>query len=52
MNENQSDCHRSVQQRFRVLMNHGVGPDLNRPTMPAERGEGGGGVGSHTTLVI
>jgi hypothetical protein len=36
MNENQSDCHRSVQPRFRVLRNYGSRPSLSKPTMPGK----------------
>jgi hypothetical protein len=48
MSENQSDCHKSVRQRFRVLSNYGIGPGLSGPTMPARVRERGGGF--HHTL--
>jgi hypothetical protein len=35
-NENQLDCHSSMQQQFRVLRNYGTGPSLSRPTMAAK----------------
>jgi hypothetical protein len=41
ISENQSDCHRSVWQRFLVLRSYGTRPGLNRPTMPAKAGERG-----------
>ncbi len=49
MNENQSDCHRSLQQRFRALRNelrYWTNPD-NPDRQARERG-----VGSHPTPVM
>ncbi len=34
--ENQSDCHRSVQQQFRALTNDGTGPGFSRQIMVAK----------------
>jgi hypothetical protein len=42
MSENQTDCHRSMQQRFRVLENYGTGSGLSRTSMPAKVRGGGG----------
>jgi hypothetical protein len=41
MSENQTDCHRSVQQPFRVLENYGTGSGLSRTSMPAKVRAGG-----------
>jgi hypothetical protein len=49
LSENQSDSHRSMWQRFRVLKNYGTGPSLSRPTMPAKMRRGGS---SHHTPVM
>ncbi len=41
MSQNQSDCHRSVWHRFRVLKNYGTKPHLSRPTVAAKWGARG-----------
>ncbi len=49
MTENQSDCHRSLWQQFRVLRHYGTGPGLSSPTLAAQWG--GRGLSHHTPVM-
>ncbi len=51
MKENQSDCHRSVRQQFKVPRNYCTRPGLSRPTMPEKTRKREGGSSHHKPVM-